>query len=183
MGGLVDVFYVFAPEEVFCEFFEMVLVGEFYQLDGFGGFFDGEPLLFGGGVGAGLAVDDDVVVGFGFGLDGDGEVEVFAVDDDWSDVEHMGVDGGEEGDVAVGHDDGSAGGYGVAGGSGGGGYDEAVGADGDLILVINVYYDGDEVGVAFFKDDVVEGVAEGFAGLVFEEEAASELGGVFAGED
>ena len=111
-----------------------------------------------------LAVDGEVdLVGDADDLDADGGV---AGDDDGADGEQVRTDGGDHHGVDAGHDDGAVGGEVVGRGAGGGGDDDAVGAEGGDELLVDldgeVAHAGDG---ALGDDDVVEGVPllDGFA--------------------
>src|SRR5258708_4212792 len=104
-----------------------------------------------------LAVDGEKdFVGNAYDVDADGGV---AGRDDGTDGQKVGADGSDHQGVDAGHDDGAVGGEVVSSGTGGGGDDDAVGAEGCYELAVDfdgvVAHAGDG---AFGDDDVVEGV-------------------------
>jgi hypothetical protein len=104
-----------------------------------------------------LTVDGEVdLVGNADDMNADGG---FAGGDDGSDGQQVGTDGSDEHGVDAGHDDGAIGGEVVGGRTGGGGDDDAVGAEGGDELAVD--FDGEVAHAgdgALGDDHVVEGV-------------------------
>ncbi len=117
-----------------------------------------------------LAVNGEVdFVGDADDLDADGGV---AGHDDRADGKQVGADGGDQHGVDAGHDDGAVGGEVVGSGAGGGGDDDAVGAEGGDELIVDLDGEVSHAGDGSLgDDDVVEGVP-----LLDEVSVAQDLG-------